>query len=74
MRVEPPGHLPLDDLCLRVVGAAGIDQPRDLGMAGKRFGDLAGGPGLPLDADRQGLEGLQQHPGIERRHGRAGLP
>ena len=33
---------------LRMVGAAGIDQPRDLRMAGERVGDARRGLGLPL--------------------------
>src|SRR5262245_14171559 len=57
-----------------MVGPAGIDQSRDLLVAGKRGGDRAGIVGLSLDAHRQGLKSLEQDPRIERRQRRAGLP
>ena len=42
-------------------------------MPGEGVGDLAGRAGLPLDAERQCFQALQQHPGVERRQGRPGL-
>src|SRR5260221_11639095 len=42
-------------------------------MAGERIRSLRRGLGLRAHAYRQGLQPLQQHPGIERRHRRAGL-
>src|SRR5262249_36047833 len=60
-------HLLLDDIGLRMVGPAGIDQSRDLLVSGKRGGDRAGIVGLSLDAHRQGLKSFKQDPRIERR-------
>ena len=73
-QVRSGAHLLLDDLRLRMVGAAGIEQPRELGVAGQRVGDRRRGFRLPLHAHRQGFQSLQQNPGVERRHCGAGLP
>ena len=56
-----------------MVLAPGIDQPRELVVAGELVRDNARSLGLARDAHRQGLEALQQHPGIERRQRRPGL-
>ncbi len=52
------GHLAGDELGLRVVRAARIDERCDLGMRGEEIGEVAGRFGLPLDAQRQRLEPL----------------
>src|SRR5215472_16131309 len=67
-------HLLLDDIGLRMFGPAGIDQSRDLLVAGKCGCDRAGAVGLPLDAYRQGLKTLEQDPRVERRQRWTGLP
>ena len=53
--------------------AAGIEQPRNLGMGRKHVRDQGGGLGLRADANCQRLQPLQQHPGVERRYRWAGL-
>ena len=67
-------HLPGDDIGLRVIGAARIDQAADLGMSCQCIGDDSRRPGLALDAQGQRLQAFQKHPGIERRHRRSRLP
>src|SRR5262245_66109005 len=57
-----------------MVGPAGIDQSRDLLVAGKCGGNRAGIVGLALDAHRQGLKGFKENPRVERRQGRTGRP
>ncbi len=56
-----------------MVRSAGIEHPADAGHLGQSVGDLRGRGRLGGDADRQGFQPLQQHPGVERRQGRAGL-
>src|ERR1700682_939686 len=58
-------HLLLHQCRLRVIGAAGIDQPRNLWMAGQRVRDLGRGLGLRAYAHCKGLETLEQYPGVE---------
>ena len=60
-------HLPGDDVGLRMVGAAGIDQPADLLVAGERVRHRGRILGLLVHAQRQGLQTFQHHPGVERR-------
>ena len=67
------GHLPCNDVGLRVIGAPGIDDLGDLAAIGKEVRDLRGIGRLLLHAQRQRLDALQKRPGIERRHGRAGV-
>ena len=55
-------------------GAAGIDHAFDLGALRQPIGELGRARGVPLDAQAQGFEPLQQHPGVERAHRRAGHP
>ena len=55
-------------------GRPGIDQPRDLLVAGERTGDRAAFSVCRCDAHRQSLQTLEQDPGIERRQRRPGLP
>ncbi len=43
-------------------------------MLGERDRDGRGGVGLPAHPHRERLQSLEQHPGIERRERRAGLP
>ena len=57
-----------------MVRPARIDQPRHLRMLGERVGTLPRGVGLRAHAHRQRLQSLEHHPGVERRHRRAGLP
>jgi len=45
-------HLLLHHRRLRMILAAGIKQPRDLGMLRQRIGDLGRGLGLRADAER----------------------
>ncbi len=66
-------HLPRDDVCLRMVGATRIDHFGNLAAVGEEIGDLRGIGRLLLDTQRQGFDALQQRPGIERRHGWAGV-
>ena len=56
-----------------MIGPAGIDQPRDFRMLGQRLRHGRGGLGLGANPDRQSLQSLEQNPGVERRHRRAGL-
>jgi hypothetical protein len=51
---------------LRVIGAARIEDPYDLLAFGKKIGDRGGGSSVTLDPQRQRLQPLQKHPGIER--------
>ena len=66
-------HLPLGELRLRMIGAAGIEHADDLLPLGKEIGDRRRRRAMALDPQRQGLESLEQHPGIERAERRAGL-
>ena len=66
-------HLPLRNVCLRVVGTAGIDQPGNLGMLDERHRERCGRIGLPPHAHGKSLQSLEQHPGIEGRKRGAGL-
>ena len=73
--VPPPLHLAHGESRLRVVGAAGIEHPgRRPGCAPctSATSSAVAAPGARR-ADRQRFQTLQQHPGIERRHGRPGL-
>src|SRR3981189_773579 len=73
-RGEPPR------ICLATVAAWGwalrarMDERGNLLVAGERLRDARRGVGLASDPQMQGFEPLQQHPGVERRHRRAGLP
>ena len=65
-------HLLLHQCCLRMIGAAGIDQPRDLRMlrpAHRRPWRRSRAARRTRTAQR--LQALQQHPGVERRQRRA---
>ena len=63
-------HLLGDDVGLRVIGAARIDDLGDRLLIGKEIGNASGVFRLLLDAQRKRFETLQQRPGIEWRHGR----
>src|SRR6185312_2505739 len=66
-------HLLLHQLSLRVIGAAGIDQPRNLRVRRERVGDLARRFGLRAHAYAQCLQALEQGPGVEWRERRASM-
>src|SRR5277367_4412301 len=66
-------HLLLRNGSLRMIGPARIDQSRNLWMFGKRHRECRRAVGLPPHPHRERLKTLEQHPGIERRHRRAGL-
>ncbi len=66
-------HLPERDRGLGMIGAARIDEARDLGMLGERHRDGRRRVGLPLHPDRERLQSLEQHPGVERRDRGPGL-
>ena len=53
-------HLLLHDAGLRMIGAAGINQPRDFRVLGERVGKRAGVFGLPAHPHRQRLQALEQ--------------
>ena len=80
----PPGDLESDQCAaalhlaprqfgLRMVRAPRIYQPLTFGCVGQKIGDARGARGLLVDAQRQGFERLQHHPGVEGRQRRAGL-
>src|SRR5690242_15327122 len=60
-------HLAPSQLVLRMARKAGIDNAPHLRMAFEKARDRLGGAALPLDAQFQRLETLQQQPRIERR-------
>jgi hypothetical protein len=58
---------------LRMVRPTRIDQAADLRMLDQRDRDRGGGVGLAPHPQVQRLQALEQHPGVERGHRRAGL-
>ena len=61
----------LDQRVIGAVGEAGIIDPVDTRVVAQKFGDLARILDMPFDAQRDGLDSLQQQEGIERRKHRA---
>src|ERR1700730_7859565 len=60
----------LDQRIVGAVGETGVIDPVDTRIAAQEFGDLACVLDMPLDAQRHGLDALQQQERIERRqHG-----
>src|SRR5258707_14329257 len=66
-------HLLLDQGGLWMIGAAGIDQPRDFWVSRQRICDLRGGVGLGAHAHCEGLQSFQKQPGAEPGQRWAGL-
>ena len=66
-------HLPLGKRRLRMIGAARIERAHDRGMLAEEVRDLARAARLRRDAHGQGLQRLEQRPGVERRETRTGL-
>ena len=66
-------HLGLGQLVLRVRLQPRVDHARDLRAGLQRPRQLQGRRGLLLHPQRQGLHALEQDPGVERRHRRAGV-
>src|SRR3546814_5570406 len=66
------GHLATGDLGLRMVVAPGIKNPGHARFGGEEVGDGAGVAALALDAQVEGFQPLQQHPGVERAEAWAG--
>ena len=60
-------HLLGDDVGLRMIGAAGIDQPLIFLWPASAFDTARRILGLLVHAQRQGLQTFQHYPGVERR-------
>src|SRR5690606_9277686 len=64
-------HLPRNEICLRMVLPAGVNDTLNRWVLGEDIRDMPRALGLLPDAQRKRLEALQQRPGIERRERRA---
>ena len=66
-------HLALGQIVLRMVLAPRVEHAGDGALFGEEIGDRFRVAHLLGDAQGQRLQPFQHDPGIERRHGRAGL-
>ena len=67
-------HLAAGELVLRMARQAGVENAGYLRMTFEKAGDRRRCAALPIDPQLEGLEALEQQPGVERGQGRPGVP